>query len=131
MRKINICVAAILSLLSCSFSTVDSHAAGFAVFAQGGPTFEQADATIAHGDDPSVIFYNPALINQIPGTQIQAGTTLIVPIRAFKSLLTGQRTKTESGGVLPIIFLYHTCCERPFQHRDWGILSLRARYYMA
>jgi long-chain fatty acid transport protein len=104
MRKINIFVAGILSLLSCSFSSVDSHAAGFAVFAQGGPTFDQADATIAHGDDPSVIFYNPALINQIPGTQIQAGTTLIFPIREFKSVLTGQKTKTESEVFFPSSF---------------------------
>jgi len=105
MKKIGVVAAGLLSLVFCFvFSIVDSHATGFTIFAQGGSTFDQADATIAHGEDPSVIFYNPALINQFSGTQIQAGTTLIIPVREFKSMLTGQKTKTESEVFFPSSF---------------------------
>ena len=114
MRTIRLAIAGNLALLPCSFfSTVDSRATGFAIFAQGGSTFEQADAAIAHGEDPSVIFYNPALINQFPGTQIQAGTTLIIPVREFKSALTGQKTKTESEVFFPSSFyITHAVSDR-------------------
>lgn len=105
MRKSSVAAAGLLSLLACLFfSASDSYGAGFAVYAQGGSTFSQATATIAHGEDSSVIFYNPALINQFPGTQVQAGTTLIIPIREFKSAFTGQTTKAESQVFFPSTF---------------------------
>ena len=105
MRKLGFFATGILSLFACFFlSVVDSYATGFAIFAQGGSTFGQADATIAHGEDPSAIFFNPALINQFPGSQVQFGTTLVIPDREFRSALTGQKTKTESEVFFPSTF---------------------------
>ena len=105
MRKFGFIATGILSLSVCFFlSVIDSYATGFAIFAQGGSTFGQADATVAHGEDPSAIFFNPALINQFPGTQVQLGTTLIIPDREFRSALTGQKTKTESEVFFPSTF---------------------------
>ena len=34
---------------------------------------------VGRADDPSALFYNPAGITQLPGLQVQAGTTAIVP----------------------------------------------------
>jgi long-chain fatty acid transport protein len=114
MKMPSFIATGILSFFSCLiFSVTDSQATGFAIFAQGGSTFDQADATVAHGEDPSVLFYNPALINQLPGTQMQAGTTLIVPVREFRSSLTGQKTKTESEVFFPSSFyITHAVTDR-------------------
>ncbi len=82
----------------------DSYGSGFGIFTQDSSSTAQASATIAHTYNPSAIFYNPALINQLPGTQIEAGTTMILPSREFKSSLTGQTTKTEHETFFPSNF---------------------------
>ncbi len=79
----------------------DCHASGFGIFTQDSASTSQASAMIAHADGPSAVFFNPALINQLPGTQISAGTTLIIPTRQFTSTLTGETTKTERQTFFP------------------------------
>jgi long-chain fatty acid transport protein len=74
----------------------DVHGAGFGIFTQGASELGQADATVAHGDTPSVIFFNPALINGLSGTQIENGATLLLPSRKFSSFGDGSsQTKSK------------------------------------
>ena len=82
----------------------DSYGAGFGIFTQDASSTSQASATIAHTDNSSAVFYNPALINQLPGTQIEAGTSLLMPHREFTSALTGQKTKVENQTFFPSTF---------------------------
>lgn len=114
MKQSSAVASGIVSLFACLFLfAAGSYGAGFAIYAQGGSTFSQADATVAHGEDPSVIFYNPALINQFPGTQVQAGTTVIIPIREFKSAVTGDTTRTKSEVFFPsTFFISHAVSDR-------------------
>ncbi len=86
----------------CTFS--NTYGSGFAIYTQGASTLGQGAATIAHTDDPSAIFWNPALINKLAGTQIQLGTTLIFPSRKFESDLTGETFKTEPDMFYPSTF---------------------------
>ena len=95
-------VLIIVSMLA--FSATDSFSSGFGIFTQDSSSTSQASATIAHSDNPSAIFYNPSLINQLTGTQVEAETTLLSPTREFKSALTGQTTKTESQIFFPSTF---------------------------
>ncbi|MBJ6723392.1 OmpP1/FadL family transporter [Geomesophilobacter sediminis] len=60
-----------------------SYGSGFGIFTQGGAALGEADAVVAHGARPSAIFFNPALIAGLPGTQAELGTTFIVPNRSF------------------------------------------------
>lgn len=77
---------------------------GFAIYAEGASSVGQAGATIAHGEDPSVIVFNPALLNKFDGTQVELGTTLIIPSRDFKSDLTGKSSSTKSDIFFPSTF---------------------------
>ncbi|MFH0933237.1 MAG: outer membrane protein transport protein [Nitrospirota bacterium] len=81
-----------------------ANGSGFAVYTQGASTLGQGAATIAHTDDPSAIFWNPALMNKLQGTQIQLGTTLIFPSRKFESDITGETVKTEPDVFFPSTF---------------------------
>ena len=56
---------------------------GYAVFTQGASALGQGNAVTAHADDPTAVFYNPALINKLAGAQVQLGTTLIYPQKEF------------------------------------------------
>ena len=79
-----------------SGAATGAHAAGYAVFTQGASALGQGNAVTAHSDNPSTIFYNPALINRLDGTQLQAGTTVILSSREFQSSATGATTSNDS-----------------------------------
>lgn len=71
-----------------------ARGAGFGVFTQGAYALGQSNAATAHNDSPSAVFFNPALINDLPGMQVEIGTTLIAPRQEFTSAATGA---TESA----------------------------------
>ncbi|KAF0180727.1 MAG: long-chain fatty acid transport protein [Nitrospirae bacterium] len=99
---------ALMAVLMVKLGPANCYASGFGIFTQDSASTSQASATIAHADSPSAVFFNPALINQLPGTQVSVGTTLIMPSRQFTSALTGQTTKTESQTFFPsTIYLTH------------------------
>ncbi len=53
--------------------------AGFSIFEQGAEAMGMAGAFTARADNPSAIFFNPAGITQLEGTQVSAGLTVIAP----------------------------------------------------
>src|SRR3990167_5899269 len=58
-----------------SFCTIsNAFGSGFAIFTQGASALGQADAVIAHADDPSAMFFNPAIIKKLEGTKVESGT---------------------------------------------------------
>ncbi len=67
-----------MGLLLCLIST-PAWGAGFSIFEQGAAATGMAGAFTAHADDPTAVFYNPAGITQLEGTQISLGVTLIKP----------------------------------------------------
>lgn len=97
-------ISIIIALLAVFFTFSKTYGSGFAVYTQGGSSLGQGAATIAHTDDPSAIFFNPALINKLEGTQTEIGTTLIFPERKFKSDVTGRTFKAESDVLYPSTF---------------------------
>lgn len=93
-------------LVLCSATAV--FGSGFAIYTQGASSLGQGAATIAHTDDPSAIFFNPALINNLEGTQIQLGTTIVFPSRKFESDITGETFRTEPDVFFPsTLFITH------------------------
>jgi len=81
-----------------------SFGSGFGIFTQGASALGQGAAVVAHDDSPAAIFYNPALINGLPGTQLEIGTTLIFANREFTSNSTGKTTGTEDNVFFPSTF---------------------------
>jgi long-chain fatty acid transport protein len=73
------------------------HAAGYAVFTQGAAALGQGNAVTAHTQSPSTIFYNPALMNKLEGTQVEVGTTALIVSRKFDSDPGGHSTSNDSS----------------------------------
>jgi long-chain fatty acid transport protein len=84
--------------------TSEVHASGFGIFTQGADALGQANATVAHSDGPSAAYFNPALLTSLTGTQVELGTTAVVPSRKFKSDLDGSREETEDKVYFPSTF---------------------------
>ena len=83
-------------LLALGGAATSAHAAGYAVFTHGASALGQGNAVTAHSDNPSTIFYNPALMNRLEGTQFQIGTTAIISSREFESNIPGGSTSSDA-----------------------------------
>ena len=79
----------------------DAVGSGFALFTQGVSALGEGNAVTAHNDRPNAVFFNPALINTLDGTQIEAGTTLVAHTVKFRSNVTGRTEKTDSAAEFP------------------------------
>jgi long-chain fatty acid transport protein len=117
--RYSICfVLTIASVISAVHSR--SYAGGFAVDEQGAVAMGRANAFAAQADDPTALFYNPAGIAQLHGTQVSLGTTLISPATTFQSQASGNSTNTESVLFFPpTLYLAHEI--RPSVHAGIGV----------
>ncbi len=86
-------------------SASPAFGSGFGVFTQGASGLGQANAVIAHPTGPSSLYFNPALLNDVPGRQIEIGTTGIYADRKI-DLETGGTEEGESGWNFPSTFYY-------------------------
>ncbi len=119
---------AALGFYACLPSGAD--ASGFGIFTHGAAPLGEAAAVTAHGEEPSSVFYNPALINRLSGTQVEIGTTLLFPLREFSGV-SGAKAETKDTVFYPsTFFITHHASDRvsvgfgffsPFGlGTDWG-----------
>jgi len=119
-----------LCIVAVVLSPAVSIASGFGIFTQGAAALGRGNAVVASGDGPSVLFFNPALMNRLPGTQLEAGTTLIFPQREFRDGSGAVSTTRDSVFYPSTFYLTHTISEKasaglavfnPFGlGTDWG-----------
>jgi long-chain fatty acid transport protein len=81
-----------------------AHASGYAVFTHGAAALGQGNAVTAHTQSPSTIFYNPALMNKLDGTQLEIGTTAIVSSHQFDSNQAGGSSTSNDSTFFPSTF---------------------------
>ncbi len=66
-------------------SAESTHAVGFRLPNQDPEAIGRGNAFAATADNPSAIYYNPAGITQLPGTQVSVGAYLISAYTSFSS----------------------------------------------
>jgi long-chain fatty acid transport protein len=81
--------------------SVLSHASGFSVFTHSAKALGLSNAVTAHLDTPAAVFFNPALINNLPGSHLEVGTTLIAPRQGFSSTATGASVDGNDAEFFP------------------------------
>ena len=108
---------------------------GFDIYEQGAKAVGMGGAFTAQADDPSAIFFNPAGILQMEGTQVSVGITPIMPSVTFKSdgnalmgSTAGQKTDAKDHTwLIPNGYITHKVNERisigigSFAHFGLGI----------
>jgi len=95
------------------FSAGSAYGSGFGIFTQGATELGQANASVAHTNGPSAVYFNPALMSRLTGTQVEFGTTLIAPDREFRSATPGQDAKVDSTVYFPSnLYLTHTLSDK-------------------
>jgi long-chain fatty acid transport protein len=99
-------IAALLLTLA-SGALSGAQAAGYAVFTHGAAALGQGNAVTAHTQSPSTIFYNPALMNKLEGTQLEMGTTALLVSREFDSQPGGSSTSNDSSFFPSTFYVTH------------------------
>ncbi len=93
-----------LLIISLAVST-QLFASGFQINEHGARGMAMAGAYTALALDGSALFYNPAGLSQLAGTQIMLGTTLISPSASFRGVTPDiDETSMESAIFTPINF---------------------------
>ncbi len=101
---VSICRMLVVSLFLSSLHPQWVIASGFTVYDFGAEEQAQGNAVAAQVDTPSAVFYNPAAISDLEGTQLKVGTSVLVPKITFQSNLTNQDTETKPGPFYPSYF---------------------------
>ncbi len=111
MRRVRIPLIAVLAAVA---GPPIAHAAGFQnYFHQSTAALAQAGAVVARCDEPSAVFYNPAAITWLPGTQCHAVVNVVAPHALYRpaagseSPLELEPTEMVSAGV-PVPALHLT-----------------------
>ncbi|HWE01925.1 MAG TPA: outer membrane protein transport protein [Tepidisphaeraceae bacterium] len=81
-----------------------AHGGAIDVPMQSSKAAGQADAFTAQADDPSAIFYNPAGLTQLHGSQISAGAYYLQPIFHFQGD-NGDNERMNLPTVLPHLYV--------------------------
>ena len=85
MRHPSSAAVVLLLLTVVLLSASPATAALFELFQHGGRATAQAGAFTARASDPSAVFYNPAAITKLQGTQLEAGLDFTNPQDDYKS----------------------------------------------
>jgi len=95
----------ILFTIYWAITTTTAFASGYGVFTQGASGLGQANAVVAHTTGPSSLYFNPALINDVPGRQIEVGTTAVYSDREI-DYTGGGSENGDSAWNFPSTFYY-------------------------
>lgn len=112
-RFVKTALLQIIMSLCCVGYAQTVNASGYAVFTQGASGLGQANAVVAHPTGPSSLYFNPALLNDVPGRQVEFGTTAILSKREISLDSTGQTESASDLWNFPSSFYYtHQANER-------------------
>jgi long-chain fatty acid transport protein len=80
-------------IMLCSFV----YPAGFMIYNQDAAAVGMGNSFTAIADNPSAVFYNPAGINQLEGTQVRSGFNLIYSDTSFRGSESGERADMQTN----------------------------------
>src|SRR5256712_10611840 len=88
--------------------TTAAFAGGVSFTEQGAAASGKANAFAGEANDPSAIFYNPAGITQLPGTQLMIGTSIVKLDSIFRtSTPSGESELQDQFPIIPHFYITH------------------------
>ena len=90
-----------LLLITLVVLPISAHASGYALYEMSAAAHGQAHAYITRVDDPSAVWYNPAALTRIEGTDLYASGTWISTSGDHVDIL-GNRTDMDGADALPV-----------------------------
>ncbi len=95
-------------ILICGFMANSAYGSGFQLNEHGARAMAMAGAFTGLANDPSALYFNPAGITQLKGTQFMAGVTMILPLASYTSPAPANSVTDMDGQVFNPINFYVT-----------------------
>ena len=99
-RKFLVCTYCLVLLMLVAKDAQSVGSGGFENASFSARSLAEANAVVAQADEPAAISYNPAGIVQLPGIQIQGGSSFISSITHYSS---SSQSNTRSSGTINVI----------------------------
>src|SRR5476649_2035246 len=80
---------------------------GFSTQFVGAKALGQGNAFVAEADDPSAVYFNPAGMSQLQGTQLSVGAAGLLPFTDRSGAGVPDDSMKRELGVLPNFYLTH------------------------
>jgi long-chain fatty acid transport protein len=107
LLKKTLCVVLVGTLLLL-LGSGQAWAGGVSFTEQGAAASGKGNAFTGEANDPSAIFYNPAGITQLPGTQLMIGTSIVKLDSTFRSSTSGESTELQDQfPIIPHFYITH------------------------
>ena len=104
-------------------SSAEAFASGLSFDHQGAAAVGKANAFAGEANDPSAIFYNPAGITQLDGTQVMVGSAVTYLDSVYRSSTTGESTQLQDQfPLLPHLYVTH-------KFKSWDKVSIGLGVY--
>jgi long-chain fatty acid transport protein len=117
-RRIALSVVVLLA-----WGSGESWGGGLSFSEQGAKATGMGNAFVGQADDPSALFYNPAGITQLEGTQVIYGGSVVYLDTTFRSSTTGESTQLQDQfPLVPHFFATH-------KFKSWDKLSVGLGIY--
>ena len=111
MRKL--ATRVILSILMIPAFAPHVWSSGFALYNHSSASIARGSAAIAHNDDSSALFFNPALMNKLELSRVKLGINYLKSSVEFRSDATGKTFKLQdTSHFIPTLFAIHRISER-------------------
>ncbi len=81
-----------------------SNASGFALYTSGATELALNDSVVAHTEGAASNYFNPALLPELEGTQIEIGTIVLKLSSDFKGSASGEKSGMETNTFYPSTF---------------------------
>lgn len=117
-----------LTLLSLVVWAPMSFGAGFALYEGSARGNALGGTLVGRADDPSAIYYNPAGITQLPGLQLMAGGTVILPSTTLNTVNLYDGGKAETDTEDNVWFPPHLYATYQFSDNLWFGAGLYSRF---
>lgn len=99
---------AVCGLVLLALGSDEAFAGGLSFLEHGAKAAGMANAFAGQADDPSALFYNPAGMTHLPGTQVMVGSAVVYFDSMFRSSTTGEATALQDHfPLVPHLFLTH------------------------
>jgi long-chain fatty acid transport protein len=111
LRKFTVRV--LISILMIPALAPHVWSSGFALYNHSSASIAQGGAVIAHNDDSSALFFNPALMNKLEQPQVKLGLNYLNSSVEFRSDATGKTFKLQdTSHLIPTLIAIHRISDR-------------------
>ena len=105
LKTIKIIVFLLVTVFAVAQNSFASGSGAFRVESPDAEAMGKGSAFVGEADNPSAVYYNPAGLTQLEGTQLSAGFSVIAPSSSYTDFSGNESQMTRQNFLIPHLYL--------------------------